>query len=99
MQNAPLQISSKVVACRDGLVEAQVDGEVLALSIEKGTCYGLNKVASRIWTLLAEPKRVSEVCTTLLGAYKVDPDVCERQVLDLLEDLRAQGMITALEEK
>jgi len=35
----------------------------------------------------------------LLAAYRVDPDACERQVLDLLEELRSEGLIEALEEK
>ena len=33
--------------------------------------------------------RICDLCTALLAQYRVDPDVCERQVLDLLEQLRA----------
>src|SRR5215475_13061419 len=51
----PLQPSTTVVASREGFIEADVDGEILALGIEHGTCYGLNRVGSRIWNLLAEP--------------------------------------------
>jgi hypothetical protein len=88
-----------VAACRDGLVEAEIDGEILALSIEQGNCYGMNKVGSSIWNLLAEPIRICDLCTMLLTTYRVDPDVCERQVLDLLEELRTEGLITAVEQK
>ena len=93
----PLQPSTTVVASREGFIEADVDGEILALGIEHGTCYGLNRVGSRIWNLLAEPTGIGDLCATLLAAYRVDPDVCEREVLSLLEELRAEGLIRVLE--
>ena len=89
---ASLNVSNTVKRC-SGFVEAEVDGEILALNIDKGTCYGLDKVGSRVWALIAEPKRVSDVCKTLVSEYDVDDATCERQILDLLEDLRAEGMI------
>ena len=87
-----------VVARRDGFIEAEVDGEIVALNIEHGTCYGLNRVGSRIWNLLGSPSRIGDLCATLLTEYKVDPDVCEREVLDLLEELRAEGLIEAVKQ-
>jgi hypothetical protein len=94
----PLEPSTLVVACRDGLVEAVVDDEIVALNVEKGTCYGLNRVSSHIWNLLAKPTRICDLCGALVAAYAVDTDVCERQVLDLLEELRAEGLVAPLEE-
>jgi Coenzyme PQQ synthesis protein D (PqqD) len=91
--------SGAVVARNDGLLEAEIDNEVVALAIERGTCYGLNRVGSRIWNLLATPMRIGDLCQTLLSEYKVDPNVCERQVLDLLEELQAEGLIVTIEEK
>ena len=90
--------STTVVARTDGFIEAEVDGEVVALSLERGTCYGLNRVGSRIWNLLDRPSRIGDLCATLLTEFKVDPDVCERQVLDLLEELRTEGLIATVEE-
>lgn len=94
-----LQCSSLVVACKDGLIESQVGDEVVFLCIQQGICYGLNQVGSRIWSLIAKPIRISDLCATLLDAYGVEPSVCKRQVLDLLEELRAEGLIEALETK
>jgi hypothetical protein len=91
--------SHSFVVLNGGLVEAEVDGEVVALSIEHGTCYGLNRVGSRIWKLIEKPIRISELCAALRADYSVEPDVCEREVLDLLEQLRAEGMISLLPEK
>jgi hypothetical protein len=91
--------STTVVARTNGFIDAEVDDEIVALSIERGTCYGLNRVGSRIWKLLGKPSRIDDLCAKLLTEYAVDPDVCEREVLDLLEDLRAEGLIAAVEEK
>ena len=99
MQNSPLQSSATVVACRDRFIDAEIDGEIVALSIEQGICYGMNRVASRIWNLLAKPIRICDLCAELLAVYRVDPDICERQVLDLLAELRTEGLIATLEEK
>ena len=95
----PIELSSTVVACGDGVIEAKVDSEIVALNIEKGVCYGLNRVGSHIWSLLAEPIRVCDLCAALVAAYVVDQEVCERQVLDLLVELRAEGLITTIDEK
>jgi Coenzyme PQQ synthesis protein D (PqqD) len=90
---------ASVVERRDGFIEAQVDGELVALNIERGTCYALNRVGSRIWDLLREPSRIGDLCTKLLSEYRVAPDVCERDVLEVLEELRAEGLIATAEEK
>ena len=93
MEVSPLSPITMVVR-NDGLVEAEVENEIVALNVETGTCYGLNPVGSRIWRLLAVPIRISDICAKLLAEYKVESDACERQVLDLLEELRAEGLIT-----
>ena len=45
----------------DGLIEAEVDDEILALHVEQGVCYGFNVTAARVWTSLKQPKRLSEL--------------------------------------
>ena len=49
-----LNENTRMIRCQD-LLEADVNGEIVALHIEKGQCYGLNEVGSRVWALLAEP--------------------------------------------
>jgi hypothetical protein len=93
----PLSLAS-VVNRSDGFIDSEIDNEIVALNIESGTCYGLNRVGSRIWRLLGAPVRVSDLCATLRTEYNVDPGVCERQVLDLLEELRAEGLINTSRE-
>lgn len=81
-----------IVRC-DDLLEADVNGEIVALHINKGQCYGMNNVASRIWAMLAEPITVAEICAKLGDQYDVDADTCHREVSVLLEDFRREGLI------
>ena len=92
MSSAPLSSNLSVVRGK-GLIEAEVDGELVALHVDKGVCYGLNKVGSRVWQLIETPAKIGDVCATLTSEFEVDPAICEREVLDLLEELRAEDLI------
>jgi hypothetical protein len=81
------------VALKPDVISAVVDDEVVALDAAQGTCFGLNAVGSRIWGLIAAPTQVSAICADLLDEFEVEADVCEKQVLELLESLRAEGLI------
>ena len=91
--------ATSIVKRSDGFIHAEVDHEVVALNIDRGTCYGLNLVGSRIWDILENPVAIDDIFSRLLAEYDVDKATCERQVLDLLEELRGEGLITTLEEK
>jgi hypothetical protein len=88
----PALSSATVVIRNRDVLEAAVDLEIVAFSIEKGT-YGFNPVASRIWQLLANPITVADICKVLVNEYEVDRETCEKEVLDLLEQLRREGMV------
>jgi hypothetical protein len=94
----PALSPATLVIRSDVVIDANIDDEVVALHIEKGTCYGLNPVGSRIWSLLDTRIRISDLCAVLLAEYEVDPIVCERQVLDLLDELRAEGLISPCDD-
>lgn len=91
---APTDLTTaSVVAHNDNILHADIDQEVVALSVTSGTCYGLNTVGSRIWHLIASPVRVGDLCDALQKEFDVDHDTCEREVLDLLKEALAEGMI------
>jgi hypothetical protein len=83
-----------IVVRNEGLLSAEVDGELMAMSVERGMCYGLNAVGTRIWALIAEPRSVSDLCAQLRQEFDVEEQECRRDVVDLLEELRAEGLAT-----
>lgn len=94
----PITADSLVVQSDDA-VAADVDGEVVALNVMRGYCYSLNGTGSRIWQLAAAPIAVSEICTRLADEFDVDSEQCRSEVLELLEGLRAEGMITPVTDQ
>lgn len=82
-----------LVSRRAELIETEVDGELVALHIDNGTCYGFNGTATRIWALIEQPKRLSDLKTELMREFDVDPEVCERQLGELLRELEADGLV------
>lgn len=55
--------------------------------------YGVNPVGARVWNLLQQPRSVSELRDTLLDEFEVEADRCERDLFDLLEKMRGEGLI------
>jgi hypothetical protein len=82
-----------LVRRRGGLIEAEVDGELIGLEVEQGACYGFNGTATRIWALIEEPKRFSEIREVLLAEYEVDTDICERELKAVLTQLESDGLV------
>ena len=87
-------MSDWIVARRAGLSEAELDGELLGLHVEQGTCYGFNGTATRVWKMIAQPTRLSAVRDSLLRDYDVDAETCERDLRDLLRTLEQDGLVS-----
>ena len=91
-----------VVSRLPGLIEAEVDGELIGLHVDKGNCFGFNKTATRVWGLIEQPRSIAQICEALVAEFEVEPDECERQVRDLLADLEREELVRiqpALDEK
>jgi Coenzyme PQQ synthesis protein D (PqqD) len=91
--SAPLSLTSLVKLAND-LISAPVDGEVVILSVERGTYYGLDEIGTEIWQRLDSPVRVDVLCEDLAAKYAADRRTIERDVLTLLESLLAEGLVT-----
>jgi hypothetical protein len=82
-----------LVRRRLSLLEAELDDEIVGLQVERGICYGFNPTASRVWTLLEQPKRFSELRDHLLAEFDVPAAACEQQLLELLRDLEKDELV------
>ena len=92
--NHPLAGADTLVRNDQELLTTEVDGELIGMSVEQGTCYGLNGVGTRIWSLLSEPRSVDELCRQLTAEYEVEGERCQTEVIELLEQLRSEGLVT-----
>ena len=82
-----------LVRRNSGALSAEIDGEVVALDVPRGACYGMDSVAAHVWRLIESPMAVASICDTLTTLYDVEAAICRRDVLDLLEDLLAADLI------
>ncbi|HWG58332.1 MAG TPA: PqqD family peptide modification chaperone [Candidatus Acidoferrales bacterium] len=89
---APLSLGSIVVATADQ-VSCSLGDEAAILNMKNSVYYGVNPVGARVWTLLREPRRVQELRDALLDEYEVEASRCERDLFDLLENMRREGLI------
>ena len=83
---------STVVVTKDQ-VSADLSGEAAILNLKTNTYFGLNTVGASIWKLIQEPKKVSEIRDAIIEEYDVEPDRCEHDVLELLQELSKNGLI------
>lgn len=96
MSEASLESTSCVVRTKEVLA-AEVGNEVVLMSIEKGVYFGLNPVGARVWSLLGEPLPVHEMCGQIVEEFEVTLEQCQEEVLQLLKDMRDQGLIRIVE--
>lgn len=85
--------TNSCVTRRETTVSTEISGELVALDIRHGVCYGLNRIGTRIWQLLDSPRSTAQIVDTLVTEYDVSRDMCMEQTLGLLGDLRAAGLI------
>lgn len=75
------------------LLESEIDGDVIALSIDKGMCYGLNDVGSRIWRALDDWTDMDRIVGVLVDEFDVDEATCGAEVERLLNELNAENIL------
>lgn len=83
-----------IVVAGDEQVSSDLGGEAVILHLRSGVYYGLDKVGARVWSLLQEPRSVAEIHDALLAEYEVPPDNCEHELLELLELLAKNDLIS-----
>src|SRR6476659_10171781 len=64
----PLTLHSRVVAS-DEQVHTSLGDEAVILGLGDGVYYGLDAVGARVWSLLATPRRVSELVSAITREF------------------------------
>ncbi len=88
---------SIVVASKDQ-ISCDLDGEAAILNLKSGTYFGLDPVGATIWSLIVQPRPVVEIRNELIDRFDVEGERCSRDLLQLLGELHAHGLIQVLDE-
>lgn len=82
-----------IIARKEEIVTADMDGETVMMSIETGKYYNLGKMGSVIWGMIENPIPMETVVLKLLGKYEVTRQQCEEEVLSFLNETYKGGLL------
>jgi len=88
---------SAEIVVAEGVLASDFGAEQVILNLRDGVYYGLEDVGARIWQLLRRPTTVPAIREILVREFDVEPERCERDLLALLADLAARGLVTITE--
>ncbi|HEU4366665.1 MAG TPA: PqqD family protein [Methylomirabilota bacterium] len=87
-----LSLASRV-AIPAHVLSRPLHDEVVVLELKRGVYFGLDPVGTRIWQLLEQRPSLQDVVAALVEEYEVDPAQGGEDLLDLVEQLHAQGLL------
>lgn len=77
---------------------AEVDGEIVILSISTGRYYQVGPVGTAIWNRMETPVAVRSICEELMDRFDVDEESCRMDVLTFLEELLDDDLVQIVPE-
>lgn len=81
------------VRISEDAVFRELDGEAVILQLDSGMYFGLDPVGTRLWQLLAAHGGLRPAFDAALREFDVEPDVLERDLLDLVSQLAEKQLL------
>jgi hypothetical protein len=82
-----------IVSLTPGQVSCQLGAETAILNLKSGVYFGLNPVGAFIWKAITDTTPVRKIRDAVLAEYDVTPECCEHDLIDLLTNLSAEGLV------
>lgn len=92
-------LDSSIVVAVQEQISSDLAGEAVILNLKSGVYFGLNEVGAKIWSLIQQPQSIQGLRDALLTEYDVEPEICDRDLLQLIQDLKAADLIEVSHEK
>ena len=87
---------STCVVRNDSIPTGEIDGELVALDLDSGHCFGMDRIGSAIWQIAAEPITIGAIADELVVRHDVDRARCVADILPFIEQLLAEGLLRQL---
>ena len=79
------------------VLSSKIDEEVILMSIEADSYFGLDPVGSRIWEIISkQPASINELVTIMMEEYEVDEATCLHDVQAFVDDMSGRKLIIKL---
>ena len=88
-----------MIAADSEVVSCELAGGAALLDLRSSTYFGLNQIGSEIWTLIREPRAVSEVCDAIVARYDVPRAQFRADLITLATQLADAGLIKITDAK
>ncbi|MEJ2409985.1 MAG: PqqD family protein [Novosphingobium sp.] len=85
-ENATIALST-TVRQSNNQIAAELDGDVVLMSVDEGKFYNLIDIASEVWARLEHPMTVEALCDALAREFDASIDTVRVDVIALLDDL------------
>ena len=76
------------------LVAADMDGDLVMMSIENGEYYGVGGVGPRVWELLEQPVTLGQIVATISEEFEVEEHGCYEDMLGFVRQLFDMGLVS-----
>jgi hypothetical protein len=86
-------VDATVISRSPSVLTAEVDGEIVMMSIEQGRYFGLDDIGSDIWKRLDTPCSFAELIDRLAGDYDADRAAIAADVRVLLGRMAEQDVV------
>ena len=93
--------TSRLRRTTGGFVDVVLDDDLIFMDVEKSRFYSLKGTGRRTWEGIGEDGAwvtVGALTAALCAEFEVDEDACLRDVVVLLEELEAAGLIELVRE-
>jgi hypothetical protein len=91
--NVPAIDSATRISRSPSVLTAEVDGEIVMMSIEQGRYFGLDDIGSDIWKRLEQPCSFATLIDRLAADYDADRATIAADVEALLGRMAAQDVV------
>ena len=81
------------VKAPQNVIYTEMDNEIVLMHVSNGKYYSLNSVGSLVWKLLASPIKIEAICDVVEQDFEVDKEVCQQDVIFLIEELYQIGLV------
>lgn len=88
---------ASMIVRNDQIPTGEIDGELVALDLDRGDCFGMDRVGTLIWQMAAEPVPVAAIVDRLTQDHDIDRETCRNDVLPFIGELADAGLVRVLE--
>lgn len=75
------------------LLSVEMDGDLVMMSIETGSYFGVSGIGPSIWEFLENPRKFDEVVDEICENFEVDPDTAAADLHIFVARLAENGMV------